>query len=76
MKELEYYGEKFCAKVCPCCGGEAKFDFVQRDTPYVNSIVAVFVKCDKCGLRTRNVSVSPAYSAIGVAVDLWNKREE
>lgn len=70
MKKLEYYGEKFDVKSCPCCGGEAKLDTVGDS----NTVLRVYITCDNCGLRTRPIPVAPQYSAIGVAVNFWNKR--
>lgn len=72
MKEIEYYGEKFYAEACPCCGGEARLETVTG----TGVVFRVYIECNNCGLRTKNVPVHPAYSAIGVAVNLWNKREE
>lgn len=71
MKKLEYYGEKFDVKTCPCCGGEAKLNAVGNH----DIVLHVYVYCNKCGLQTKTISVAPQYSAIAVAVDLWNKRE-
>lgn len=70
MKEIEYYGEKFYVKTCPCCGGEAKLDTVEAS----DIVLRVYITCDNCGLRTRPIPVAPQYSAIGVAVNFWNKR--
>lgn len=72
MKEIEYYGKKFYAKVCPCCGGEAKLE----TTTGTGMGFCVYIECDNCGLRTKNMPVAPHYSAIEIVVDLWNKRAE
>ena len=77
MAEIEYYGEKYPVKLCPCCGGEARLGLVRKQTYETGEIIThVYIICNECGMRTRNVTVSPAYSAIGVAVDCWNRRVE
>lgn len=72
MKYIEYDGKKLCARSCPCCGGDAKLDLHFKDFGHV--CTSVLIKCDNCGLGTREVQVGPAFSALDIAVALWNRR--
>lgn len=57
-------------KECPCCGGEAKFEY------RLNFVTTqVRAKCSKCNLSTEWVDESVDYCAKEEAEKVWNRRE-
>ena len=62
--------EKIKLKECPCCGGEARFEYRLNFT-----IKQVRAKCSKCNLSTEWVDESVDYCAKEEAAKVWNRRE-
>ena len=62
---------------CPFCGGKSKLKHEMNndylfDTPV--TMIHFFVKCMKCGARSKMVRISEKYMAAEKAIEAWNRR--
>ena len=68
-KSCGKYSRSKNLKDCPCCGGRA---YIVKMTSLDPDSHGLYVKCDFCGLRTREYF--PMIDDLWSALHAWNKR--
>ena len=58
-------------KPCPFCGGKAVLD---HSSGLTLSLSMSYIRCNKCGAKTRMFAISTAESSDRQAAEAWNRR--